>query len=236
MSKKKKRIAALALTAVFAMTVTMIIVHFTAPQGYFVKGVDVSAYQGEIDWNTLSDGLSFAFIKATEGSGYTDPRFEYNLSEALKTDLLVGAYHFFSYDSSGAAQARHFIETVPKIKGMLPPVIDVEFYGDYTLDPPEKEKVLSELSDMITALEEYYGVKPIIYATRRSYTMFIKDETSCPIWLRDIIFKPALSEDTLLFWQYTDKARLDGYDGEEKHIDMNVFFGDLEELKNLIIM
>lgn len=236
MNKKKKRIAALALTAVLAIAVTMTIVHFIVPRCYSVKGVDVSAYQGEIDWHTLSDGLSFAFIKATEGSVYTDPHFEYNLSEALKTDLLVGAYHFFSYDSSGAAQARHFIETVPKIEGMLPPVIDVEFYGDYTLDPPEKEKVLSELSDMITALEEFYGVKPIIYATRRSYAMFIKGETSCPVWLRDILFKPTLSEDALLFWQYTDKARLDGYDGEEKHIDMNVFFGDRKELKALTIM
>ena len=60
---------------------------------YPVRGVDVSSWQGEIDWPTLAgQGLSFAFIKATEGSGFTDPRFSYNWEEARKTALRVGAY------------------------------------------------------------------------------------------------------------------------------------------------
>lgn len=71
-----------------------------------VRGIDVSEYQGEIDWKTLSkQNIDFVFIKATEGSGYTDSCFVYNFDEAQKTDLRVGAYHFFSYDSEGAAQA-----------------------------------------------------------------------------------------------------------------------------------
>ena len=77
---------------------------------YPVRGVDVSSWQGEIDWPTLAgQSLSFAFIKATEGSGFTDPRFSYNWEEARKTALRVGAYHFFSYDSPGKTQADNFI-------------------------------------------------------------------------------------------------------------------------------
>lgn len=102
-----------------------------SPQRYPVRGVDVSAYQGAIDWPTLSaQDIDFAFIKATEGSSFVDSRFAYNYKEAQKTSLRIGAYHFFSFDSAGETQADHFIETVQRIPGMLPPVVDIEFYGD----------------------------------------------------------------------------------------------------------
>ena len=88
-----------------------------------VRGVDVSSYQGEIDWDTLSgQNIQFAFIKATEGSSHVDPFFLHNYEEASQTDLRIGAYHFFSYDSSGGTQAENFISVVPKDKNMLPPV------------------------------------------------------------------------------------------------------------------
>lgn len=67
---------------------------------YPVRGVDVSSYQGQINWDILSkENISFAFIKATEGSGRQDKYFKNNLENALKTNLSVGAYHFFSFDS-----------------------------------------------------------------------------------------------------------------------------------------
>ena len=80
--------------------------------------------------NLIFSKYLLCFIKATEGSSFVDEHFAYNYAEARKTDLAVGAYHFFSYDSPGAAQAENFINTVAPHAGMLPPVIDVEFYGD----------------------------------------------------------------------------------------------------------
>ena len=63
-----------------------------------VTGVDVSHYQGTIDWKKLAEqDLDFAFIKATEGSSYIDECFYDNWKEAEKTDLCIGAYHFFSF-------------------------------------------------------------------------------------------------------------------------------------------
>ena len=63
---------------------------------YPVRGVDVSAHQGVIDWEVLSEqGIEFAFIKATEGATFADERFAYNYAEAARCGLRVGAYHFF---------------------------------------------------------------------------------------------------------------------------------------------
>jgi len=203
-----------------------------------VKGVDVSSYQGDIDWPVLAEqNLKFAFIKATEGSGFIDPRFEYNFEQAQKTDLFVGAYHFFSYDSGGKAQAEHFISIVPKIENMLPPVIDVEFYGDNEKNPPNKAAVQKELTTMIEALKEHYDCYPIIYAVEKSYDLYISNAfTECDIWIRGVVFQPDELSDgrRWTFWQYTNRARLKGYSGREKYIDMNVFSGTEEDFEEYL--
>ena len=190
-----------------------------------VKGVDVSHYQGEIDWEALaSQGLSFAFIKATEGSASVDERFAANLEGARAAGLRTGAYHFFSYDSPGAAQAAHFIETVPGLPGMLPPVIDVEFYGAYDRHPADAETVLPQLRDMVAQLRAHYGRTPVLYATGRAYRLYIEGHfDDCAVWIRNVLGVP---HEGWTFWQYTDRARLKGYSGDTPYIDMNVFSGD----------
>ena len=99
---------------------------------YEVVGVDVSRYQGNIDWEIISSqNFSFAFIKATEGSNHVDKYFSTNWENVSKTSVLAAPYHFLSYDSSGITQAENFISCVGKKSQMLPPVVDVEFYGAY---------------------------------------------------------------------------------------------------------
>lgn len=200
-----------------------------------VRGVDVSVYQGEIDWQKLSEeDIQFAFIKATEGSGYVDDKFSQNYENAQKTSLRIGAYHFFSYDSSGETQAENFINTVPKTDDMLPPVIDVEFYGDKKENLPDKDKTQKELDALISKLEEYYGKTPIIYATEKSYELYIADKyDNCDIWIRNVYTKPKLSDEReWTFWQYTNKEKLSGYSGDEKYIDMNVFNGNESDFES----
>lgn len=199
---------------------------------YPVRGVDVSSYQGDIDWQVLSSqNIDFAFVKATEGSSFVDPYFTYNFSEAQKYNISVGAYHFFSYDSKGITQAENYIDTVVPFDGMLPPVIDLEFYGDKEKDPPSRELVGNELNDMLFALEEHYGLKPVIYATEKSYDLYLSEEyDEYDIWIRNVISKPNLSDNReWAFWQFTDREKLNGYKGEEKYIDVNVFNGSKEE-------
>ena len=193
---------------------------------YPVRGVDVSSYQGDINWQTLSaQNIDFAFIKATEGSSFVDSCFQYNYSEAKKCDISVGAYHFFSYDSSGITQAKNFIDTVKPFEGMLPPVIDLEFYGDKEKNPPSRDHVTRELKSMLHTLEEYYHLKPIIYATEKSYALYLSGEyKDYDIWIRNVISKPKLSDNrSWSFWQFTNRGKINGYKGKEKYIDINVF-------------
>lgn len=201
---------------------------------YPVRGVDVSSYQGEIDWDILSgQNIHFAFIKATEGSSFVDRNFKYNYENAQKTDLRIGAYHFFSFDSSGETQAENFINIVPITASQLPPVVDFEFYGDKSNNLPDKEATRKELDLLLNILENHYGKKPIIYATEKSYDLYLAGHyTSYDIWIRNVIKKPKeLQHQDWVFWQYTNRERLDGYIGREKYIDMNVFNGTLEEFE-----
>lgn len=201
---------------------------------YGVRGVDVSAYQGEIDWPTLAaQEIDFAFIKATEGSDFTDAHFAYNFEQALQSGVAAGAYHFFSYDSAGKTQAENFIENVCAYEGMLPPVIDLEFYGDKAQNPPKREDVHRELGDMIAALEAHYGMRPIIYATEKSYALYLDGAfEEYDIWIRNVIGRPRLSDGRAwTFWQYSNRGRMEGYSGEERFIDLNVFCGSRAEFE-----
>lgn len=239
---KQKRIMLIlvALTLIMAVGVTafalvwngVILLNNPSEDDYPVRGVDVSAYQGDIDWSVLSkEGIDFAFIKATEGSTFVDRKFQQNITNALKQDIYVGAYHFFSFESGGATQAANFITAVPRNDKMLPPVIDLEFYSGNEDDPPERAKIEKELKAMLTALEQHYGKKPIIYATEESYETYLDgDYKEYDIWIRDVIFEPKLSDGReWTFWQYTNRETLNGYNGEERFIDMNVFNGTWEE-------
>lgn len=202
---------------------------------YPVRGVDVSAHQQEIDWKGLEDeGIAFAFIKATEGSDHVDENFEKNWDGAHGTDMKVGAYHFLSYDSPGRTQAENFIETVGRKWGMMPPVVDVEFYGEYTEVHPEKEKVYRVLDVVLEELEDYYGKRPIIYTNTHIYGDYISGRyDDYPIWISDHSIPDELSDGReWLFCQYTFRAVSENVANGEKYVDMNVFNGSRWDLRH----
>ena len=220
-------IIAICITAAALLYFGIIQINHPSKDKYLIRGVDVSEYQGDIDWSVLANqDIDFAFIKATEGSSYTDEHFSENWENASKTDLRIGAYHFFSLESSGKLQAEHFYNTVQAVENMLPPVVDVEPYATYK---DISEENISELTDWLTVTEKNYGIKPIIYTTSKWYNKQIKDSfPDYNIWIRSVYSKPD-KDVKWTFWQYSNRMRLDGYDGEEKYIDMNVFNGSAEE-------
>ena len=240
MKKKSLRrlIIGLSLTLVigggFAGAVLSKTVRLNHPKG--VVGADISSYQGDADWDKLSRNMDFVFVKATEGSSFIDEKFIYNFTGARNAGLYAGAYHFFSFDSSGSSQAENFIAALEETgltDGMLPPVIDVEPYGEYLKHPKSADEVIPELKDMIYSLEEKYGVKPVIYCTGSSYRLYKAGFEGCLLWERNVYFRPLHNDWT--FWQYTDTEELDGYNGDEKYIDMNFFNGSIKELDKLCI-
>lgn len=201
-----------------------------------MRGVDVSSYQGEIDWSLLNgQKIHFAFIKATEGSSHLDSTFHKNWDGANATPMKVGAYHFFSFDSPGDSQAENFIHNVPLKEGTLPPVVDVEFYGGNERNPPDPTMVRSELRTMLDRLETHYECKPILYATGQSYELYLQGNfDDYLLWIRDVLKMPNLPDGRKWdFWQYSNRGRLKGYTGSKKYIDLNVFQGTMNQLEAL---
>ena len=138
MAGRKKRISSVLIAAALIFGMIAAALFYTGilkpvnprKELYPVRGVDVSSYQGKIDWHELAgQDIDFAFIKATEGSTHLDEQFARNWRNAPKEKIMVGAYHFFSFDSSGDSQAEWFIQNVGSLSGKLAPVVDAEYYG-----------------------------------------------------------------------------------------------------------
>lgn len=248
-NRKKMIIAAAAVCLILGTGFVYLVydgyIHVNSPAAgkYEIRGIDVSHYQGEIDWQALQEQkVRFAYIKATEGSSYIDERFAVNYAEGRNTSLKIGAYHFFSFDSPGLSQAEHFIDTVEDFEGMLAPAVDVEFYGNKKDNPPEPDQVERELKEYLALVEQAYERKPVIYATMESWELYIRGKfDEYPLWIRDIWKKPVLHspeddgrEYRWTFWQYTNRGRLTGFSGEEKFIDLNVFYGTEEEWQEFL--
>lgn len=201
-------------------------------------GVDVSAYQADINMNMLKDqNIEFIYIKATEGSAHKDARFAENWKNAEEAGLRSGAYHFFSYDSEGKTQAENFIEQVgPYLKGRLLPVVDVEYYGDKEQNPPEKEAVVRELRAYLELIEQEYGVKPMIYTRSDVYDKYLKGEfDEYKKWMSSLYTPLNWNyKDDWYIWQYLNRGVLEGYSGGETYIDLNVLNRE-KKLEDLII-
>lgn len=197
---------------------------------YPISGVDVSHYQGIIDWDILGNqGVIFAYIKATEGSSHVDECFLENWKQAPNSGIIAGAYHFFSFDSPGKDQAEHYIDIVEKYDGMLPPAIDVEYYADKKVNPPNPEDVQRELQILVDELQNFYGMKVVVYSTEEIWNEYLKGHfNENPIWIRNIFTTPGI-EEKWTFWQYSNRGRLKGYSGDESFIDLNVFYGNKNE-------
>ncbi|MFZ5633837.1 MAG: glycoside hydrolase family 25 protein [Bacillota bacterium] len=200
------------------------------------QGTDVSHWQGDIKWNLVkNDGVSFAFIKATEGVDYEDRKFSKNLKEAKEAGILVGAYHFCTPSSVEDAvnEAGHFINVITKYGGFdvldLPPVIDIEKNQGLT-----KEQVSKIVRTWVEKVKAETKVQPVIY----SYTYFIRDYldeslSDIPLWLAHYDSKqPPNSSgwESWLFLQYTDKGQVGGING---NVDLNEFNGGQTELELL---
>ena len=201
-------------------------------------GVDISSYQADVDMEKLRDqGVKFVYIKATEGTTLQDDKFAVNWANADKAGLPSGAYHFFSYDSSGSSQAQNFINTVgDDLKGRLIPTVDVEYYGDKEKNPPAKEDVVRELTVFLNALEEHYGTKPMIYTRSDIYDKYLQDFSgNYKFWISSLYTPLSWNyHGDWYIWQYLNRGKLEGYSGGEQFIDLNVLNKE-KGLNDLII-
>lgn len=244
-SRRIKLLVGITLITIFIFILLLLIYRGTIrPNRILVskkysKGVDLSHYQGNVDMNALAEqGIDFIYIKATEGSSFVDDHYSDNNKNAMETRLLTGAYHFFSFDSDGETQAKHFIQTIGNQKGKLIPAVDVEYYGDKRKNPPDLQDVQSSLKKCLDVLEEEYQCKPVIYTTLPFYNKYIRgDFEEYPLWIRNVYFPANIFPGKhWTFWQYDDKTIWEAYQGGDRYIDVNVFHGDQRELEQTMVI
>lgn len=207
----------------------------TYPDGYSIRGIDVSHHQGTIDWQRVREAeikgepVSFVFIKATEGQSHLDENFNENFYEARERGLLRGAYHYFKPNVSARSQAEYFLKQVHLEEGDLPPVLDIEETGNLT-----KAELRRAALTWLRIVEERYGVPPILYTGYkfRRDNLNTKDFEHYPYWIAHYYVRELSYKGTWRFWQHTDQGHIAGI---RTKVDLNIYSGSMYELRKMCI-
>jgi lysozyme len=197
-----------------------------------VFGIDISEYQDDIDWQQLGyidkHQVNFMFIRATVGTDRVDTKFSQYWAQADKK-FYRGAYHYYRPNENSLEQANLFIKTVKLEKGDFPPVLDIEKL-------PKNQSIDSlkvGLKRWLNKVESHYGIKPIIYSGDQYFKDFLEDEFSeYTFWIAHYNFFEDEINQKWQIWQFTEKAKIIGIRG---NVDINIFNGDLNDLKDLLV-
>ena len=213
-----------------------------------IYGIDIARYQHgkgrkkyPIQWNQLrithvgkkgsqnvsgvaDYPVSFVYIKSTEGTSIRNKYYLNDYAKARKQGIRVGAYHFFSVRTSGAAQAQHFIRNTLFRSGDLPPVLDIEPSNAQIQQMGGAEKMFQHIRAWLKAVEHRTGVRPILYVNQmfiNRYLPLAPDlKRDYRVWIaRYSEYKPDVR---LTYWQLCPDGRVKGIHGE---VDINVFNG-----------
>lgn len=181
-------------------------------------GVDVSSNQGYIDWSKVArSGVAYAYIKATEGTSYTDPDFATNLAAAKAAGLTVGAYHFFTLCTPGASQASNYLKSVRVSSVALPPALDLELPGNCSARPLLSE-VESQLDAFVTKVEAATGQSPVFYIGESFEDRYpIETAERGMRWKRSLYVHPS---GPWVVWQFNARAHVPGVAGR---VDLDIF-------------
>lgn len=157
---------------------------------YPVHGIDVSHYQSTITWSSVaSDGVAFAFLKATEGQTYVDPTFAYNDSQAQLSGIPVGAYHVWGKPNKSPDEARleadHFAKTVQPTVGDLLPVLDMEM--NRIPAGTSQAALMAWSKAWLNRVEAKTGVRPMVYGSQYLFQTILGNSTwfadnGFPLW------------------------------------------------------
>lgn len=183
-------------------------------------GIDVSHYQGIINWEQVArdENVAFAYVKATEGSDFVDDMYLRNLYGAKRAGIPVGVYHFYRPQVSVLTQLENFRNNVDPHQQDLIPIVDVEKRGKGSL--PQFQ---AKLKAFLDGVERIFGVKPIIYTGVNFYANYLEGRFT---GYRFMVARyadefPGLSEDVpILIWQYSSTGYVNGIKG---HVDRSVF-------------
>lgn len=202
----------------------------TTPADAEVRGVDLSHYQGDVDFSKFAgDGLAFVYAKASEGERTKDAEYANNKTGAMAAGLSFGSYHFYETSEGPGAQAAHFLSQIGDVSGQLPPVVDVE-------TPPKGSvtDLAADVQSFVAQVQKATGCQPIVYSNKSIWDTYLKFDTSTyPLWLAEYSNTINLPNTAAswVFWQHSQSGSDAGVSGA---VDTDVFngrAGDLAALK-----
>ncbi len=205
-------------------------VHQVCPAGETTFGVDVSKYQGDIDWNAAAGaGVKFAFIRVSDGLGYHDEYYDANWAGARDAGVLRGTYQFFRSDEDPIAQADYLLQKMGTLgPNDLPPVADVE-----STDGVDNATRADKLQQWLDHVEQGSGVTPIIYTGGYFWQDNVgADFSRYPLWHAG--YTGGTCPSTLpnqwsdwAFWQFTSTGPVAGISA---NVDQDRFNGTVDQL------
>jgi lysozyme len=188
-------------------------------QSRYPFGIDVSEYQGIIDWVDVKDSyhnVSYVLMRSSMGVDGKDKFFERNWSYTKQLGFIRGAYHFYRPNEDAEAQFRNFVSTVAFEKGDLFPVLDVE-----ATSKKGNKYLVDGVNTWLRLAEKHFGVKPLLYTYKNFYNDELKGKVEgYPIWVAAYTDGTDLSMIDHVFHQYSDSERISGIPTE---VDANKF-------------
>ncbi|WP_179412652.1 KGGVGR-motif variant AAA ATPase [Mucilaginibacter sp. E4BP6] len=213
-------------------------------------GIDLSRKNLVNDWGRVrSAGISFVFLKATDGVDYVDATFNANWLAAKDNRMIRGAYLYYSTHSSAGAQAEAFIANVRLDSGDLPPVLDLNELSGMTAGSTLNNTFL-RIDTILRKLSLHYKTSPIIFCTYdvAKLLSYSRNVTMYDLWLgtygqnnkntyTSVLTKPHLpgAWTKWTFWQFTTEGTIDGITNNGANVDLNQFNGSYRDLKTLTL-
>lgn len=197
------------------------------PASFPVHGIDAARFQGAMNWPQIGrQGLKFAWIKATEGGDLLDPQFQLHWAEAKRAGIPIGAYHFYYFCTDPETQAAWFIRNVPRVRGGMPPVLDLEWnpYSPTCTLRPSPREVRKVAKHFMQIVERHYRTKVVVYTTPEFWVQNDVARLRREFWLRSTArhVEQRYGTSNWHFWQYTSTGVLEGV---ENKVDLNCFNG-----------
>lgn len=198
------------------------------PRGPTVEGIDVSYYQGTIDWDQVkASGRAFAITRVGDGY-FEDPVFETNWAAIKRVGMVRGVYQFFRPGKDPEAQADILIRKVGKLgPGDLPAVIDVE-----ATDGQPPDVVADRVRRWVARVAAGTGRPPMVYTGKYFWNDNVKtgDLAGNPLWIA--AWGPPCPDTPQAWsgwrmWQYSSKGVVPGIRGD---VDLDKFNGSQAEL------
>jgi len=222
----KKLITSFLLLPILCFSIYTTVLAF-GPSGTLYDGIDVSGWQGEVDYKQVSeDGIEIVYIKATEGTSFTNRYYLEAYNNAKSNGLKVGFYHYLTARSTNQAiaEAEYFSSVIGSLSPDCKLAMDFESFGDLTRDE------INEISfAFLRRVQELTGKEMVIYSNTNnaSNTFSTNLASNYPLWVAQYgVSEPTPNGnwEVWIGWQYTSEGRVAGISG---NVDRNYFTEDI---------